>query len=129
MNDDTYFLTEEDILHIHSNQIELYGGQDGIRSHDLLNSAVNHVHAEFEGQRLYNNPIEFASAYIFHICQNHCFIDGNKRTALASGLVFLDISGIEINDPDERLYDMMIGVTEGKVTKEDIQKIISELSE
>ena len=124
MNEDIYLLSEKDILDIHSNQIELYGGQDGIRSHDLLDSAVHHVHAEFDGQR-----IEIASAYIFHICQNHCFIDGNKRTALASGLVFLDINGIEFNDPDERLYDMMIGVTEGKVTKEDIQKIISELSE
>lgn len=123
------FLTEEEILYIHNNQLNLYGGQAGIRSPELLDSALNHVFTEFEGHRLYYTPVEIASAYFFHICQNHCFIDGNKRTALATGLIFLDLNGIEISDPNGQLYDMMIGITEGKINKNKIQRILSELSE
>jgi death-on-curing protein len=122
------FLTEEEILYIHNNQINLYGGQAGIRSPELLDSAIHHILTEFKGHRLYNTSFEIASAYIFHICQNHCFIDGNKRTALATGLIFLDFNGIAISDSNEKLYNMMIGITEGKVNKIDIQRILSELS-
>ena len=129
MNEQFRFLTVEEILYIHDNQIEIYGGSSGVRSLDLLSSAVNHVMAEYENHKLYNTALEIASAYIFHICQNHCFIDGNKRTALASGLVFLDLNGILISNKNDILYTMMINITEGKIQKPDIQKILSELSE
>ena len=128
MNDKLRFLSEEEIIYIHDNQITIYGGQHGIRSHELLNSAINHVKSEFDGIKLYNNPVEIASAYIYHLCQNHCFIDGNKRTALVVGLVFLDLNGIEISDPNGKLYDMMIEITLGKISKTQIQKIIFDLT-
>ena len=127
MTDSFRFLTEEEILLIHEDQITNYGGEKGLRSKELLDSAINHVLSEFEGQRMYNSLIEIASAYIYHLCQNHCFIDGNKRTALASGLIFLDLNEIEVFDPEEKLYDMMIGITEGKINKSKIQQILSEL--
>ena len=128
MNENYRFLSEEDILYIHNNQINLYGGESGIRSQELLNSAVSHVRTEFAGVKLYKNLIEIASAYIYHICQNHCFIDGNKRTALVAGLVFLNLNGFDILDPEEKLYQMMLDITEGKIGKSEIQKILGQLA-
>lgn len=69
-----------------------------------------------------------ASAYIFHISQNHPFIDGNKRTALATDLVFLDLNGIELEDVNEDLYNMMIQVSGGILSKEEIALILERLS-
>jgi len=128
VNENYRFLSEEDILYIHNNQINLYGGESGIRSQELLNSAVSHVRTEFAGVKLYKNLIEIASAYIYHICQNHCFIDGNKRTALVAGLVFLNLNGLDILDPEEKLYQMMLDITEGKIGKSEIQKILRQLA-
>jgi death-on-curing protein len=69
-----------------------------------------------------------AAAYIFHICQNHPFIDGNKRVALVSGLVFLEFNNIIIDDPNEELYTMMMNVSSGKCNKETISNILRKLS-
>ncbi len=67
-----------------------------------------------------------AAAYAFHICQNHPFIDGNKRVALASALVFLDLNGVSISDPEGKLYEMMMAVAESKLGKPDITKVFRE---
>ena len=63
-----------------------------------------------------------AAAYTFHICQNHPFIDGNKRVALASSLVFLDINGYKLNCQNEILYNEIMNVAKGDVKKEDLIK-------
>ena len=65
-----------------------------------------------------------AAASAFHICQNHPFIDGNKRTALASALVFLDLNGISILDPEDKLYDSMMNIASGKMTKKEFADIL-----
>jgi death-on-curing protein len=59
-----------------------------------------------------------AAAYAFHICENHAFLDGNKRVALASSLVFLDINGYEMNCDDETLYNEIMSVAKGETSKE-----------
>jgi len=61
-----------------------------------------------------------AAAYAFHICQNHPFVDGNKRTALGAALVFLYLNGIELDDPKGELYELMMNVAGGQATKVDI---------
>ncbi|OFZ19758.1 MAG: hypothetical protein A2Z20_00280 [Bdellovibrionales bacterium RBG_16_40_8] len=71
-------------------QLESYGGATGIRAPDLLESAVMTPQASFGGQYVHNDVYEMAAAYAFHIAENQPFVDGNKRTALASALVFLD---------------------------------------
>jgi death-on-curing protein len=68
-----------------------------------------------------------AAAYAYHVCQDHPLVDGNKRTALASALVFLDINGVEIEDPKGRLYSAMMGVASGKKTKRDIADLLRRL--
>jgi len=85
--------------------------------------------AAFDGNLLHKNVYDQASAYAFHICQNHPFLDGNKRVALASALVFLDFNGVEVQDPREELYTLMIGVAEGRKTKSDIADALRRLAE
>ena len=84
--------------------------------------------ATFGGKLLHSDLFEQAAAYAFHICQNHPFIDGNKRTALASALVFLDLNGIEINDPHQKLYRLMMNVAEGRSTKDEITRQLKTLA-
>ena len=101
-------------------QIRRYGGAYGVRDTDLLSSAVAMPSASFEGKYLHKDLYEQAAAYAFHICQNHPFIDGNKRTALATALVFLSLNGIELEDPNDELYGLMMDVAGKSKPKPDI---------
>lgn len=122
------FLTLAEAVEIHKNQVELYGGDHGIRDFNLLNSAIHIPQSTFDGSFLHDDLFGMAAAYIFHICQNHPFIDGNKRTALVCALVFLDFNGIEIDDPAGRLYKMVMKTAEGKMSKKEISEILKNLS-
>ena len=122
------FLTLAEVIGIHSNQIKLYGGKEGIRDISLLSSAIAMPYATFSGEYLHRDIYEMAAAYAFHICQNHAFIDGNKRTALASSLVFLELNGISIADPEEKLYEAMIKIASGKLSKESFAEILRSLA-
>jgi len=122
------FLTLAEIIEIHSNQIELYGGAFGVRDISLLSSAISIPKSTFDGKYLYIDLYEMAAAYIYHICQNHPFIDGNKRVALVSGLVFLEFNNIIIDDPNQELYTMMMNVSSGKCKKETISNVLRNLS-
>jgi death-on-curing protein len=126
---DIDFLTLSEIIEIHNNQIELYGGAFGVRDISLISSAISIPKSTFDGKYLYTDLYEMAAAYIFHICQNHPFIDGNKRVALVSGLVFLEFNNIIIiDDPNEELYTIMMNVSSGKCNKETISNILRILS-
>lgn len=97
----TYFLTLDDVLEIHADQIKRYGGRDGVRDQGLLLSAIAQPFGTFNGQYLHKTFHDKAAAYLFHICRNHPFIDGNKRTALVSALMFLAANHLPI-DYDEK---------------------------
>lgn len=114
------FLSVDDVLEIHADQIERYGGEHGVRELGLLESAVQQPQAGFNGEYLHTDIYEMAAAYAFHIVQNHPFIDGNKRAGAASSLVFLDINNIEITAPKGSIYDITIAVATGKCTKAEI---------
>lgn len=128
MNIDPLFLTLADVVEIHKNQIELYGGRGGIKDISLLISALAMPEATFQGQYLHCTLFEMAAAYAYHICMNHPFIDGNKRTALVSALVFLDYNGIQIDDPKGSLYTAMMNVASGKRKKDYLAGIFEKLS-
>ena len=83
-------LAVEAVKAIHKEVLAAHGGAHGIRDETLLESAVAAPQATMMGQPLISDPIEIAAAYLFYICGNHPFIDGNKRTALAACLVFLE---------------------------------------
>ena len=75
------------------------------------------VMATFDGSFLHQSLIEMAAAFLFNICRNHPFIDGNKRTAVAVSLTFLEMNGIEIDARESDFYQLVMGVAENKVTK------------
>lgn len=111
------FLDVEDVLEIHTTQLEIYGGAAGLRDRGLLESAVAQPQASFGGEFAHGGPFEMAAAYLFHIVSNHPFVDGNKRTGTLAAVVFLDVNGISIGHPSEALYELTMGVAEGRLPK------------
>ena len=116
------FLTLSEVLLILEDQIRNYGGKYGIRDRNLLSSAIYMPESNFDGKYLHETVPAMAAAYTFHICQNHPFIDGNKRAALASSLVFLDINGYELNCKNETLFNEIMNVAKGEIKKEELIK-------
>ena len=66
------------------------------------------------------------AAYLFHICRNHPFIDGNKRTALACALTFLRLNGVRIKSGEDEMTDLVLGVAEGHVSKASVTVFLEE---
>jgi death-on-curing protein len=117
------FLTLDEVLEIHRDQIHRYGGSPGIRDQSLLQSAIGMPQASFGGEYLHEDIFAMASAILFHITQNHPFIDGNKRTGLAAALVFLLLNNISLEIDDELLEKTVMQVAEGKLGKDGISQI------
>jgi death-on-curing protein len=122
------FLTFSEVLLILEDQIRNYGGIYGVRDTNLLSSAIYMPESSFGGKYLHESIPAMAAAYCFHICQNHPFIDGNKRVALASSFVFLDINGYELNCKDEILYYEIMEVAKGNVKKDKLIKFYEKYS-
>jgi len=120
--DDPSFLEVDDVLEIHATQLEVYGGSPGLRDRGLLESAVAQPQSSFGGEFVHDGLFEMAAAYLFHIVRNHPFVDGNKRAGLLTALVFLDINGISIEHSSESLYDLTMGVAEGRIEKAAVAK-------
>jgi death on curing protein len=96
-------LEVEAVKAIHAEVLAAHGGLPGIRDEALLESAVSAPQASMMGRPMFTDPVEIAAAYLFYLCRNHPFLDGNKRTALASCLVFLTENGLLLEeklDPD-----------------------------
>jgi len=83
---------------IHAEVLAAHGGSSGIRDEALLESAVNAPQASMMGRAVFEDPLEIAAAYLFYICRNQQFIDGNKRAALATCLVFLSENELLANE-------------------------------
>ncbi|HEV7923939.1 MAG TPA: type II toxin-antitoxin system death-on-curing family toxin [Verrucomicrobiae bacterium] len=92
--------TVEAVMGIHAEVLKAHGGSAGLRDQALLESAVAAPQATMMGAPMFSDPVEIAAAYFFYLCCNHPFLDGNKRTALATCLVFLSENGLL---PEEKL--------------------------
>jgi len=99
-----------------------------VRAQDLLESAVMTPRASFGGQYVHKGVYEMAAAYAFHIAENQPFVDGNKRTALVSALVFLEWHNVEVEDSGDKLYGAMIGLAQKKIDKSGLAKLFERLS-
>jgi len=117
-------LTVEDVLEIHQDQIERYGGSAGVRDRNLLESAVHAVVAGFGGESLHPGLIEMAGAYLYYIVKNHPFIDGNKRAGLVAASTFLKMNGIELNADEPEIGDIVLALAEGKADKAAVTEFI-----
>jgi death-on-curing protein len=121
--------TIEAVLAIHAEVLAAHGGSPGLRSRELLESAVAAPQATMMGAPLITDPIEIGAAYLFYLCGNHPFVDGNKRTALATCLVFLSENGLL---RDERLdtdawESLTLDVAAGKLSRDAVTKRLRKL--
>jgi death-on-curing protein len=114
--------TVEAVIAIHNEVLAAHGGSPGMRSRELLESAVAAPQATIMGSPLISDPIEIAAAYFFYLCSNHAFVDGNKRVALATCLVFLSEKGLlknETLDTDE-WENLTLAVAAGVLSRDDV---------
>jgi len=113
-----HFLTVEELLTIHQRVIAAHGGMLGVRDRGLLESANSMPAAHFGGQYLHPDLASMAAAYLFHLCKNHPFLDGNKRVALAAADVFLELNELLLDATDQELELVTLGVADGSISKE-----------
>lgn len=122
------FVDFETVLRIHQASLDEFGGLAGVRSPELLESALEQPKATFGGEFLHEDVLMMAAAYLFHIVKNHPFLDGNKRSGLAVALAFLDRNGSPVERPSVALFDMTMAVAEGKLDKAAVAQVFRDLA-
>jgi death on curing protein len=113
------FLTVELLLEIHERMIRDFGGEGSLRDLGLLESAAAMPAAQFGGQFLHEDIEAMAAAYLFHICKNHAFVDGNKRTAVTAAETFLMLNDVLLTATNGQLKVLAMGIADGTATKDD----------
>ncbi len=116
------YLSLEQVLLIHEDQIVRYGGSSGLRILPLLESAIFRPQSSFGGNDLYLTVFDKAAALMHSIILNHAFVDGNKRTGTTSALVFLELNSYRLHVSQKSLEEASVKV-ESK--KWDIEQISS----
>jgi death-on-curing protein len=111
------FLDMEDILQIHQNQLEHFGGSPGIRDFGAIESALAMPQAGMGGDYFHRDIFEMAAAYLFHLAQNHGFVDGNKRVAFYAALVFLAWNDVVVDAEDPKMIKLVLETASGKKDK------------
>jgi death-on-curing protein len=114
------FLSVEDVLLLHSDTMSHEGGLSGIRDHGLLDAAVAMPRQQFGGEYLHPGVPAMASAYLYHLAQNHPFHDGNKRVAVMAAYVFLDVNGWDLRVSPSELERITRQVASGETKKDDL---------
>jgi death-on-curing protein len=114
------FLSVDDVLAIHDDTIANEGGSAGLRDPGLLVSAVLMPQQQFGGVFLHDDLGAMAAAYLFHIASNHPFIDGNKRAAAMSSLVFPDVNGVQTLPSSAEMADVTLRVASGQMGKSEL---------
>jgi len=114
------FLSVEHVLAIHRRVIADFGGDPTLRDRGLLESAVMMPAAQYGGKFLHPGIAAMAAAYLFHICRNHAFADGNKRTALAAAEVFLLLNGRQLRATNREVERLTLAVAEGASSKKEV---------
>jgi death-on-curing protein len=122
------FLSLDEVIEIHQEMIDRYGGSGGIRDQGLLESAVASPQAGFGGQYLHVDVFEMAAAYLFNITMNHPFIDGNKRTGATAAFVFLKLNNLTLTAGENQFELIVRTVAEGKLGKDEIAKFFQKNS-
>jgi len=114
------FLSEADIHELHQIALETAGGSAGLRDVGLLASALAMPQAGFGDQFLHEDIPAMAAAYLYHLIQNHPFVDGNKRVAMLACLTFLDINGYECGLAEEEWIALVLAIAQGEIAKVEI---------
>lgn len=115
--DDCVHLSIDTVREIHAEAIKQFGGLNGVRDENLLASAVLTPQSSFGGKSPYADIVEVAAAYLFYICNNHPFLDGNKRTAMMAAIVFLRLNGIKPLPDSQKWEKLMLDVAANKLDR------------
>lgn len=117
-------LSKEQVLKLHSQLIESFGGSDGVRDENLLDSALESPFQTFDGEELYPTLQAKAARLGYGLIKNHCMIDGNKRIGAHAMLVFLELNGVEIEYTQKDLYETVLAVADGNLDYDELLKWI-----
>jgi len=112
-----HFIPDEIVPTIHTDLLQRYGGEAGLRDLGLLESALAQPKITVGGRYTHKTIFDKAAAYGFHICMNHPFVDGNKRVAFVLMDIFLQKNGWEIIAEEEESYSIMMSLASGKLAK------------
>ena len=130
--EDCFHLTIEIVREIHKEAVKNFGGLDGIRDEALLASAVLAPQSSFGGKSPYVDLIDIGAAYLFYLCRNHPFLDGNKRAAMASAIVFLRLNGFNPAADSDDWEQLVLDVTASKIDREQtthpLRKLVRKLA-
>jgi death-on-curing protein len=121
---DPTFLSLAEVLEIHKDQVDRYGGAPGIRDIELLKSAIGMPSATYGGQFLHTDIYEMAAAYLFHLVKNHPFVDGNKRVGAVAALVFLYLNGFDFDASEDDLAETVLSAARSERDKADVAVFI-----
>ncbi|MDO6963754.1 type II toxin-antitoxin system death-on-curing family toxin [Rhizobium alvei] len=120
------FIHQELIVTLHRMQIEHFGGSYGLRDEGALQSAIGRpLNKAAYGEK---DVIVLASAYLFGLAKNHPFIDGNKRIAIVTAGVFLELNGLSLNTSDVNLYNFVMGIAAGEIDEEGATRFIRDFT-
>jgi death-on-curing protein len=122
-----FHLTVEIVREIHVEAIAKFGGSDGVRDVALLESAVAAPQASFSGESPYRDTTEVAAAYLFYLCKNHPFMDGNKRTAMGACIVFLRLNNIEPSADGAEWEELTLAVATSAIDRDEATKRLRKL--
>ncbi len=122
-----FHLAVEIVREIHAEAIGRFGGSDGVREIALLESAVAAPQASFGGRSPYQDIAEVAAAYLFYLCKNHPFIDGNKRAALGACVVFLRLNGIEPKTDGPEWEELTLAVAASEIDRDEATRRLRKL--
>lgn len=113
----TVYLTLEQVLELHGDALDAFGGSPGLRDAGALASALAQPAMQAFGVELYPALLDKAAAYLFFLARNRAFVDGNKRTSYASTAVFLLLNGAELSGPeqDPEVFDLVLATARGEL--------------
>ena len=124
LNSTLLFLSKQEVLDIHAKVIAEFGGSTGLRDEGAFESALSAA----EQRYFYENAdlAKCASAYAFHLCQAHAFVDGNKRVAAAVSEIFLEINGARLTLTNDQIVDLFMRVAAGELTRSQVDQIFNQ---
>ena len=125
--DDCVHLSVDIVCEIHAEAIKQFGGANGVRDENLLTSAVLTPQSSFGGKSPYADIVEIAAAYLFYICKNHPFIDGNKRSAMMAAIVFLRLNGVETAPDSAEWERFLLDVAASRISRDETTRRLRKL--
>jgi death-on-curing protein len=125
--DHCFHLTVDIVKEIHAEALSNFGGGSGIRENSLLESAVAAPQVTIRGRPPFVDLEEVGAAYLFYLCKNHPFVDGNKRTALGAGLVFLRLNGVQVVPDSDEWAKLTFAVADSSLDREETTRWLRRL--